>query len=161
VEIEAEQILPPLEGVIVWHVSWNHWPRVRRTTSLCSLSRLLLQQPPFRTALNSWRLRNGAAGLSGPRHCLVGTVADTPEIPLTLRDALLPDLELPYNMSYIVKLPPSFPALRYAQLGLNVLVLGADVSSIYFLSNDNVISYGPLAWGIWTASTASPCTGMR
>jgi hypothetical protein len=58
-------------------------------------------------------------------------------------------------MSYIVKLPPSFLALRYTQLGLNVLVLGTDVSGIYFLSHDNVVSYGPLAWGIWTASTVS------
>jgi hypothetical protein len=57
-------------------------------------------------------------------------------------------------MSYLVKVPPSYLALRYAQLGLNVLVLATDAAGIYFLSHDNVVSYGPLIWGIWTARTA-------
>jgi hypothetical protein len=58
-------------------------------------------------------------------------------------------------MSYIVQLPPSFLALRYTQLGINVLVLATDISGIYFLSHDNVVSYGPLIWGIWTARIVS------
>jgi hypothetical protein len=57
-------------------------------------------------------------------------------------------------MSYLVKLPPSFLTLRYIQLVLNVAVLVTDALAIFYLSNDNVISYGPTAWGIWTVSAA-------
>ena len=58
-------------------------------------------------------------------------------------------------MTHLIQLPPSFLTLKFVQLGLTLIVLIIDIAAIVELSQDNVFSYGPTAWGIWTVSSKS------
>ena len=53
-----------------------------------------------------------------------------------------------------VQVPPIYLTLRFIQLGLNVVVLAADIAGIVLLSQlvgqGYIVNYGPTAWGIWT-----------